>query len=75
MINQFGKMNFNRFINELRVEEARNLLVNPKNDHLTIEGIGYQAGFKSKTVFNTFFKSTVGITPSVYKKNNRSISS
>jgi AraC-like DNA-binding protein len=75
MINQFGKMNFNRFINELRVEEAKNLLVNPKNDHLTIEGIGYQAGFKSKTVFNTFFKSTVGITPSAYKKNNRSISS
>lgn len=72
MINQFGKMNFNRFINELRVEEAKNLLVNPKNDHLTIEGIGYQAGFKSKTVFNTFFKSTVGMTPSAYKKNNSS---
>jgi|688.fasta_scaffold38581_2 AraC-like DNA-binding protein len=75
MINQYGKVNFNRFINELRVEEAKNLLVNPKNDHLTIEGIGYQAGFKSKTVFNTFFKSTVGITPSVYKKNHRSIPS
>jgi AraC-like DNA-binding protein len=75
MINQCGKMNFNRFINELRVEEAKSLLVNPKNDHLTIEGIGNQAGFKSKTVFNTFFKSTVGITPSAYKKNHRSIPS
>jgi len=72
MINLFGKVNFNRFINELRVEEAKILLINPKYDHLTIEAIGFEAGFKSKTVFNTFFKSTVGITPSAYKTQHRS---
>jgi AraC-like DNA-binding protein len=32
-------------------------------------GIAFDSGFNSKTAFNTFFKKTVGVTPSEFRKN------
>lgn len=56
---------FSAFINEYRVEEAKLLLF--QNTKYTLEAIGNQAGFKSKTTFFTTFKKMVGMTPSRYK--------
>jgi len=39
-----------------------------KNRHYTILGLAYEAGFNSKTVFNTFFKKMMGKTPKAYWK-------
>ncbi|MCA0131744.1 helix-turn-helix domain-containing protein [Winogradskyella alexanderae] len=36
---------------------------------LTIIAVAYDSGFNSKTVFNTFFKKTEGVTPNTYLKS------
>jgi AraC-like DNA-binding protein len=38
------------------VEESKILLNSTKHKHLSIIGIAFEAGFNSKTVFNTTFK-------------------
>jgi AraC-like DNA-binding protein len=67
-INTIFKENFFQFINRHRVEYAAQLLLNKKYAHLTIEAIGYEAGFNSKTTFNNTFKKLKGLSPSEYKK-------
>lgn len=57
---------FALFINELRIEEAKQLLVD--NDQYTLEAIGFEAGFSSKSTFYATFKKLTGQTPSEYKK-------
>lgn len=57
---------FALFINEYRIEEAKRLL--QKNNQFTLEAIGFEAGFSSKSTFYATFKKVVGITPSEFKK-------
>lgn len=65
---KLGK-NFYTFINGYRVEEAKLMLSDPKNDIYTVLAIGYDAGFNSKSSFNTLFKKFVGTTPSEYRNS------
>lgn len=65
--NNFGK-NYNEFINTYRVEAFKLNAKAPKNAHLTIEGLAYESGFNSKTVFNTYFKKETGLTPKQFLK-------
>ncbi|MBK8555809.1 MAG: tetratricopeptide repeat protein [Lewinellaceae bacterium] len=65
--NSIGK-NFNEFINHYRIEAFKSFAKDPKNAHLTIEGLAYESGFNSKTVFNTYFKKETGLTPKVFLK-------
>lgn len=67
LINQELNETFINLINRYRIEEARILLSDKKNENLTIEGIGQSAGFKSKSAFNTAFKKHTGTTPSAFK--------
>lgn len=62
---QIGK-NFNEFINHYRVEHFKELIKDPANAHISLIGLAYESGFNSKTVFNTFFKKEVGMTPSEF---------
>ncbi len=55
--------NFNEFINYYRIETFKSIAKDPGNAHLTIEGLAYESGFNSKTVFNTYFKKETGLTP------------
>ena len=71
IINESFDCNFPSFLNQLRVEEAQRLLKDPAFDNLSIEGIGKQSGFKSKSVFNAAFKKLTGVTPSFYKNNSK----
>ena len=67
VINQGFGENFNQFINRHRIEEAKKMILNPKMNHLSISGIGFEVGFNSKSVFNSTFKNLVGCTPLQYK--------
>ncbi|GAB5409881.1 MAG: hypothetical protein BalsKO_22460 [Balneolaceae bacterium] len=62
-----SEYSFFDFINNYRIEEAKRLLSNPDNDHLTILAIGMDAGFNNKSSFNRAFKKFTGDTPSRYK--------
>ncbi|WP_421812796.1 helix-turn-helix domain-containing protein [Flagellimonas sp.] len=69
IINTYYEGNYYDFINAYRIEEAKNLLENTDED-VTILSILYEAGFNSKSVFNTVFKNIVGETPSSYRKTH-----
>lgn len=70
IINRHFNNNFYEFINNYRIEEARKVLEDPKNQHKTITDIYLEVGFNSKSVFNTFFKKTLGVTPSEYRNEH-----
>lgn len=59
--------NFAVFINEFRINEAKHMIC--VNSNLTLESIGYECGFNSKSTFYTTFKKVEGTTPSKYKKS------
>ena len=69
-INSCLGKNFFELINRYRVEEAKKLLKDSSRDHLSLVGIGFEAGFNSKTSFNTSFKKYTGMTPSEFKKTS-----
>lgn len=60
----FGE-NFYAFVNRYRVEEAKHLLIT-RVKTLSMLGIAYEAGFRSKTTFNNAFKKHTGLSPSQY---------
>ncbi|WP_343691109.1 helix-turn-helix domain-containing protein [Chitinophaga sp.] len=66
--NGYGQ-NFNQFVNAYRITLAKELLLSEKHAHLTILGIAFEAGFNSKTTFNTTFKKATGVSPSDWKKS------
>lgn len=63
LLNEEMGQNFNEFVNRWRLEEFKAAARTPGNQHLTLLGIALQCGFNSKTVFNAFFKKTMGTTP------------
>jgi AraC-like DNA-binding protein len=67
VINEKHQQNFFEFINQFRVEEAKKLLQDKKNDHLTIAAIGYESGFNYNSSFNSVFKKFTGKTPSQFR--------
>jgi AraC-like DNA-binding protein len=68
ILNEDIKHNFYNYINSLRIEEAKNILADPKNKALTILEVLYSVGFNSKSVFNTSFKKHVKMTPTEFRK-------
>ncbi|MDX5443122.1 MAG: helix-turn-helix domain-containing protein, partial [Hymenobacteraceae bacterium] len=69
VINEILGQNFYEFVNTYRVEEVKKLLTDPRHAHLNLAALGLEAGFKSKTAFNTNFKKFTGTTPSIWKRN------
>lgn len=70
IINTESRQNFNDFLNEFRICHFKNLL---QQDELSIEGMAYEAGFKSKTSFYRAFKKSTGQTPLQYKNSQKSV--
>lgn len=69
LLNNGFNENFFQFVNKYRVQHAKELLISDSYNKLSVLGIAFESGFNSKTAFNTFFKKTVGITPSEFRKN------
>lgn len=70
-INQNEDLNFNKYINQKRIAYAQEILIDPNFDNYSLEGIGNESGFRSKSTFNTMFKSITGVTPSEYRKSRQ----
>jgi AraC-like DNA-binding protein len=70
-INFYLNKNFYDFINEYRIEEAKNLFSDPANKKKTILEILYEVGFNSKSVFNNAFKKHTGVTPTEFRSMNQ----
>ena len=62
-INSLLGTNFNNYINSFRVEYAKELFSSDQCKNLSIEGIGMEAGFHSKSTFYAAFKKIEGTTP------------
>lgn len=70
VLNVHFQKNFYDFVNQFRVEEVKNNLIDPRVKNLTILAIAFEAGFNSKAGFNTIFKKLCGMTPSQYRENH-----
>lgn len=57
--------NFTSYVNEFRINEACKIITS--NDKLTLESIGYDVGFNSKSTFFSAFKKHTGTTPLNYQ--------
>ena len=64
LLNTYLGENFSHLINERRIRHAIRLL--ESNPNYTIEAIGYQNGFNSKSTFYSAFKKVTGKLPSNY---------
>jgi AraC-like DNA-binding protein len=74
IINESFRQNFRDFVNKYRIEESKRLLTQ-QNQFLNIMGIALDAGFNSKSAFNSAFKRHTGITPKEFKKRATSSAS
>jgi TolB-like protein/class 3 adenylate cyclase/AraC-like DNA-binding protein len=72
LLNEGFDKNFAEYVNTYRLETFKSLATDPSKSHLTILALAYESGFNSKTVFNTFFKKAMGMTPSKYWKSMHS---
>lgn len=70
IINSEANQNFNTYINQFRVNFVKKLLLNTEYEHISIEGLGKMAGFKSTSVYYSSFKKQLNCTPAQYKKRN-----
>jgi YesN/AraC family two-component response regulator len=59
-------VNFTDYLSRVRIEKAKNLLLNP---NLRISEIAYEVGFQSLTHFNRVFKKIVGQSPTEYRSH------
>ena len=66
--------NFYEFVNSYRINEAKMILADPKQNHKTMIDIAGECGFNSKATYNTFFKKIVGCTPSEFRQRQRAAS-
>ncbi len=57
-------LNFTDYVARLRVERAKELLLNP---NLRVSEIAYEVGFQSLTHFNRVFRRVVGKSPTAYR--------
>ncbi len=66
LFNNHYRLNFNTYINNLRVLYIKERLDAGEWKQFTLEAIAHEAGFSSRNTFLLAFKKTMGITPSNY---------
>ncbi|MCK1397929.1 AraC family transcriptional regulator [Bradyrhizobium sp. 4] len=69
LINQrLGYRNFNVFLNNHRIEEAKAALADPAQAEVPVITIAMDSGFQSLGPFNRAFKAVTGVTPTEYRR-------
>ena len=64
-VNKFARMNFNHYINTLRIQEAKKKLLDT-NAGNSIQDIAFACGFGNASSFIRVFKQITGLTPAYY---------
>ncbi|WP_207435855.1 helix-turn-helix domain-containing protein [Sabulibacter ruber] len=72
LLNECLGKSFFEYLAELRVEEAKSILLN--QPHLKVEEVAELSGYLSKSAFMAAFKKTTGQTPGQYRKNGQPLS-
>ncbi len=72
LINSQLNQNFYDFVNQYRIEYAKQMLSNAQFADHTILEIMYESGFNSKSSFNTVFRKFTRQTPSQFRKQQLS---
>lgn len=67
-IREQGYKSFYYYINDLRLQEFKRLLLLEESKKLSLEGLAKKAGFGSKTTFYSVFKHAEGTTPKKYQR-------
>lgn len=67
LLNDSLGKSFTIYVNEYRIQEACRILSTSEN--LTIEAIGEEVGFNSKSTFFSAFKKLKGMTPAMYQQS------
>jgi AraC-like DNA-binding protein len=62
-------LTFTEYLGRVRVERAKNLLLNP---HLRVSEIAYTVGIQSLTHFNRISRKIAGETPTAFRDNGAS---
>ncbi|MGC2777348.1 MAG: helix-turn-helix domain-containing protein [Bradyrhizobium sp.] len=65
---ELGYRNFNTFLNNHRIEEAKAALADPAQAEVPVITIAMDAGFQSLGPFNRAFKAVTGVTPTEYRR-------
>ena len=68
VLNDNYEMGFSAYANGFKVGSACELIL--KNEEWTLEAIGLESGFKSRSSFFAAFKKYKGVTPRQYKEAN-----
>ncbi len=71
-LNYIIKENFIDIRNRYRIEYAKKLLLSDQVKQITIEGIGLESGYSSKSHFFAVFKQKTGLSPVEYIEKQRS---
>jgi len=69
-INQGFGLNFRNLVNQYRVKEFKERMVNPPS-HLSLFGIALECGFNSEASFFRIFRHETGLSPNDYIKKYR----
>ena len=64
MFKKVTDINFTDYLSRVRIEKAKNLLLNP---NLRVSEIAFEVGFQSLTHFNRVFKKLLGQSPTEYR--------
>jgi AraC-like DNA-binding protein/ligand-binding sensor protein len=64
MFRKITGLNFTDYVSRIRIEKAKNLLL---NRNLRVSEIAYEVGFQSLTHFNRVFKKILGASPTQYR--------
>ncbi|MGN0236218.1 MAG: two-component regulator propeller domain-containing protein [Paludibacteraceae bacterium] len=71
LFSQYMKTSFSDYLNQLRVEEFRRIVVREDASRYTLDALAQQCGFQSRASFFRNFKKFVGQTPTEYMSRRR----
>jgi AraC-like DNA-binding protein len=65
------KKGFSAFVNDYRIDEVKEKMLHPGNNHITLAGLAFESGFNSVATFQRVFKAAENMTPKEFLLQNK----